>query len=60
MIRDYKTCKFEEFATDLSEELNKVAFSLDPLSSADDFTIFHQTLPPINVDNDGFACISTF
>ena len=36
------TFESAEFVIDLSEELNKIAFSLDPLSSGDDFTIFLQ------------------
>ena len=43
MIRDYKTFESEEFVIDLSEELNKVALSLDPLSTGNDFTIFPQS-----------------
>ena len=42
MIRDYKSFKPENFIIDLSEELDRVDFSLDFLFSRDDFTTFFQ------------------
>ena len=42
MIRDYKFFKPEDFIIDLSEELDKVNFTLDLLSSRDDFATFLQ------------------
>ena len=42
MIRDYKSFKPEDFIADLSEELDRVDFTLDLLSSRDDFATFLQ------------------
>ena len=42
MIRDYKSFKPEDFIVDLSEELDRVDFTLDLLSSRDDFATFLQ------------------
>ena len=40
MIRDYKSFKLEDFIDDLSEELDRLHFTLDLLSSRDDFATF--------------------
>ena len=42
MIRDYKSFKPEDFIVDLFEELDRVDFTLDLLSSRDDFATFLQ------------------
>ena len=42
LIRDYKSFKPEDFIVDLSEELDRVDFTLDLLSLRDDFATFLQ------------------